>query len=109
MLASTRDPREAVVLVRLECGVLVAMVVLEVAAVVLACAIHRCWVREYEGFGVEREKMMMARKRSRRIEAITEESMANVGKVNEVKALELDEKMKNKYGSGQWVKKDIQG
>ncbi|RVX05375.1 uncharacterized protein LOC100256155 [Vitis vinifera] len=64
-----------------------------------------CWVREYEGLEAEREAA--ARKRSRRIARVQEESMANAAKIAEVKAKEFDEKMKNKYG--QWVKTDFEG
>ncbi|RAL37086.1 hypothetical protein DM860_004008 [Cuscuta australis] len=41
-LKSQRDPREAKVLVRLECAVMVAMFVAEVAVLVLSCAVERC-------------------------------------------------------------------
>ncbi|GFS33768.1 putative membrane lipoprotein [Actinidia rufa] len=64
-----------------------------------------CWVREYEGLEAERE--VSAKKRSRRIARVQEESMANAAKIAEVKAKELDEKVKNKYG--QWVKTDFEG
>lgn len=57
-------------------------------------------MREYEGLEAEREAM--TKKRSRRIAKVQEESMENAAKIAEVKAKELDEKMKNKYG--QWVK-----
>ena len=49
----------------------------------------------------------MARKRSRRIAKVQEESMPNVAKISDVKAKELDDKMKSKYG--QWVKTDFEG
>ncbi|GFS33779.1 putative membrane lipoprotein [Actinidia rufa] len=67
--------------------------------------VHSCWVREYEGLEAERE--VSAKKRSRRIARVQEESMANAAKIAEVKAKELDEKVKNKYG--QWVKTDFEG
>lgn len=66
---------------------------------------HSCWLREYEGLEAEREAM--ARKRSRRIAKVQEESVANVAKISDVKAKELDDKMKSKYG--QWVKTDFEG
>ncbi|KAK3034498.1 hypothetical protein RJ639_032487 [Escallonia herrerae] len=99
MLKSPRDPREAKLLLRLECGVLMAMFVMQLGVLALTCAVHSCWVREYEGIEAEREKT--ARRRSRRIVRVQEESMANVAKISDSKAKELDEKMKTKYG--QWV------
>ncbi|XP_059634737.1 uncharacterized protein LOC132277048 [Cornus florida] len=105
MIKSNRDPREAKLLVRLECGILMAMFIMQLGVLVLACAVHSCWVREYEGLEAERE--VTAKKRSRRIARVQEESMANAAKIAEIKAKELDEKMKNKYG--QWVKTDFEG
>ncbi|PON55587.1 hypothetical protein TorRG33x02_298800 [Trema orientale] len=105
LLRSNRDPREAKLLVRLECGVLMAMFLLQVAVFVLSCAVQSCWVREYEGLEAEREAV--AKKRSRRIAQVQEESMANAEKIKEIKAKELEEKMKSKYG--QWVKTDFEG
>ncbi|XP_057968191.1 uncharacterized protein LOC131157811 [Malania oleifera] len=105
MLKSPRDPREAKLLVRLECGIFMAMLMVQVGALVLTCAVHSCWVREYEGLEAEKEKS--ERQRSRRMARVQEESMANAGKVAEVKAKEFDEKMKSKYG--QWVKTDFEG
>ncbi|KAK2974974.1 hypothetical protein RJ640_009133 [Escallonia rubra] len=99
MLKSPRDPREAKLLVRLECGVLMAMFVMQLGVLALTCAVHSCWVREYEGIEAEREKT--ARRRSRRIARVQEESMANVAQISDSKAKELDEKMKTKYG--QWL------
>ena len=49
----------------------------------------------------------MAKNRSRRIAQVQEESMANAEKIKEIKAKELEEKMKSKYG--QWVKTDFEG
>lgn len=103
----TRDPREAKLLARLECGVLMAMLLLQVVVFALSCAVQSCWVREYEGLEAEREAA--ARKRSRRIAMVQEESLANAEKIKEVKAKELDEKMKSKYGNVQWVKTDFEG
>ncbi|KAK3040356.1 hypothetical protein RJ639_026761 [Escallonia herrerae] len=100
MLKSPRDAREAKLLVRLECGVLMAMFVMQLGVLALTCAVHSCWVREYEGIEAEMEKT--ARRRSRRIARVQEESMANVAKISDSKAKELDEKMKTKYG--QWAK-----
>lgn len=107
MLNSPRDPKEAKVLVRLECGVFMAMVVMQLVVLVLTCVVHNCWVREYEG--LEAEKEASARKRSRRIARVQEESLANAAKIAEVKAKELDEieKMRSKYV--RWVKTDFEG
>ncbi|KAJ6674292.1 MEMBRANE LIPOPROTEIN-RELATED [Salix viminalis] len=109
MLKPSRDPREAKLLVRLECGVLMAMLIMQLAVFVLSCAVHSCWVREYEGLEAEREAT--AKKRSRRIAKVQEESMANVAKIVEIKGKEFDDKMKSKskYGHTQWVKTDFEG
>ncbi|XP_021715147.1 uncharacterized protein LOC110683101 [Chenopodium quinoa] len=107
ILNSPRDPKEAKVLVRLECGILMVMFVLQVVVLVVSCLIHRCWVREYQGLEEEREKI--SRKRSRRIAGIDEESVANgAAKVSEDKAKEFDEKVKSKFGE-KWVKNDFEG
>lgn len=105
MLKSERDPKEAKVLVRLECGILMAMFLMQLLVLILSCVIHSCWVRDYEEIEAEREAM--AKKRSRKIAQVQEESMANAAKIAEVKAKEFDEKMKRKYG--QWVKTDFEG
>ncbi|KAI3443560.1 hypothetical protein Pfo_000225 [Paulownia fortunei] len=105
MFKSPRDPREAKVLVRLECGVLMAMFVMQLGVLILSCAVHSCWVREYEGLEAEREAT--AKKRQQKISRVQEESMANAAKIAELKSRELDEKMKNKYGK--WMKNDFEG
>lgn len=105
MFKSPRDPKEAKLLLRLECGVLMAMLIFQLLVLALSCVVHICWVREYEGLEMEREAT--AKKRSRRIARVQEESMANAEKIAEVKAKEFDEKMKSKYG--QWVKTDFEG
>ncbi|KAK2631530.1 hypothetical protein EUGRSUZ_L02787 [Eucalyptus grandis] len=105
LLGSRRDPKEAKVLARLECGVLTAMLLMELVVLALTCAVHSCWVREYQGLGAERDAV--EKKRSMRIARVQEESMANAAKIAEVKAKELDERMKSKYG--QWVKTDFEG
>lgn len=79
---------------------------MQLVVLVLSCAVHSCWVREYEGLEAEREAT--ARKRSKRIAKVQEESMVNAAKIAEVRANELDEKMKNKYHV-QWVKTDFEG
>ncbi|GKV17918.1 hypothetical protein SLEP1_g28370 [Rubroshorea leprosula] len=105
MLKSPRDPREAMVLARLECGILMAMVLVQLVLLVLTCVVHSCWMSEYEGLEAEREET--AKRRNRRIAKVQEESMANAAKIAEVRAKELDEKMKSKYA--QWVKTDFEG
>lgn len=105
-LKSPRDPREAKVLVRLECGVFMAMLLMQCGVLLVTCGVHSCWVREFEGIEAEREAT--ERKRSRRMARVQEESMANAVKIAEVKGKELDEKMKSNYG-GQWVKNDFEG
>lgn len=107
LLKSTRDPKEAKLLVRLECGILMAMLLMQSVVLVLSCVIQNCWVREYEG--LEAEKEATTKKRSRKIARVQEESMANAAKIAEIKATELDEKMKSKYGQTQWVKTDFEG
>lgn len=92
-------------MVRLECGVLTAMFLMQLVVLVLSCGVHCCWVREYEGLEAEREAA--ERKRSRRIAKVQEESMANAAKITEIKAKELDERMRSKYV--QLVKTDIEG
>ncbi|KAI5674273.1 hypothetical protein M9H77_14637 [Catharanthus roseus] len=99
MLKSKRDPKEAKVLVRLECGILMAMFVIQLGVVMLTCAVHSCWVREYEGLESDKEARM--KKRNQRIAKVQEECMENADKIAENKGKEFDEKMKSKYG--QWV------
>ncbi|XP_050921134.1 uncharacterized protein LOC127138679 [Lathyrus oleraceus] len=106
MLNSSRDPKEAKLLVRLECGALMAMCLLQFVVLVLSCLVHSCVVKSYEE--LEAEKEAIARKRSRRIAKVQEESTANVAKICEVKEKEFDEKMKSKYGQCQWVKTDFE-
>lgn len=96
LLNSARDPKEALVLVRIECGILMCMLMMQLTVLLLSCAVHSCWVREFEGLEIEREHT--AKKRSRNMARVQEESMANAAKIAEVRAKELDEKMMNKYG-----------
>ncbi|XP_043719518.1 uncharacterized protein LOC122667325 [Telopea speciosissima] len=105
LIKSTRDPKEARVLVRVECGTLMAMFIMQLGVLMMTCAVHSSWVKDFEGLEAEREAI--ARKRSRRLARVQEESMANAAKIAEVRAKELDEKMKSKYG--QWVKTDFEG
>lgn len=95
LLKSPRDPKEAKLLVRLECGVLMAMLMMQMVVLMLSCVVQSCWVREYEGLEAEREAM--TKKRGRRIAKVQEESMENAAKIAEIKAKEFDEKMKSKY------------
>ncbi|XP_057767123.1 uncharacterized protein LOC130987560 [Salvia miltiorrhiza] len=103
MLRSARDPREAKVLVRLECGVLMAMFVMQLGVLVVSCVVQSCWVREYEGLEAEREAT--ARKRRQKIARVQEESVANAATAVEMKNKDFDEKMINKYGK--WTENDI--
>ncbi|XP_022728957.1 uncharacterized protein LOC111284539 [Durio zibethinus] len=105
MLKSPRDPKEAKLLVRVECGIFMAMLLMQLVVLVLTCTVHNFWVREYEGLEAEREAT--AKKRSRKVARVQEESMANAAKIAEIKAKEFDEKMKSKYC--QWVKTDFEG
>ncbi|XP_073105298.1 uncharacterized protein [Elaeis guineensis] len=105
LLSSARSLREQKVLLKLEEGMILGMFMVQSAVLVSACIIQRWWVREYEG--VEAEREVIARKRSRRMARVQEEAMANAAAMAEVKARALDEKMKNKYG--QWMKNDIEG
>ncbi|KAI3447213.1 hypothetical protein Pfo_003878 [Paulownia fortunei] len=100
MIKSPRDPREAKLLVRLECGVLMAMFVMQLLVLLLSCAVHCCWVRGYEDLEAERDAMEK-KSRQKKIARVQEESMANSAKSAEMKGHGLDEKM-NK--NGQWVK-----
>ncbi|XP_039023828.1 uncharacterized protein LOC120156599 [Hibiscus syriacus] len=98
MLKTPLDVKEAKPLVRVECGVLMAMLVMQLLVLALSCAVHHCWVREYEGLEAEREST--AKKQSRRLQRVQEESMANAARIAEFKAKEFDEKMKSKYCQG---------
>ncbi|KAM2852002.1 hypothetical protein PS2_028043 [Malus domestica] len=80
LIKSPRDPREAKLLVRLEYGVLMAMLLMQVLVLVMSLVVHCCWVREYEGLEAEKEAMM--KKRSWRVAKVQEESMENVAKID---------------------------
>ncbi|OMO91803.1 hypothetical protein COLO4_18101 [Corchorus olitorius] len=105
MLKSPRDPKEAKLLVRVECGIFMAMLLMQLLVLTLTFMVYNCWVREYEGLEAEREAS--AKKRSRRLARVQEESMANAAKIAEIKDKEFDQKMKTKYC--QWVKTDFEG
>ncbi|KZV43527.1 hypothetical protein F511_27351 [Dorcoceras hygrometricum] len=105
MFKSPRDPREAKFLVRLECGVLMVMFVMQFGAIILTCAMHRCWVRDYEG--LEAERNATETKRRQIIARVQEDSIAESARIAEFKGKEMDEKIKNKYG--QQMKTDLEG
>ncbi|KAL9830925.1 hypothetical protein AtNW77_Chr3g0195261 [Arabidopsis thaliana] len=85
LLISTRDPREAKALVRVECGVFVAMIPLQIM---------------FEGLDVESEDSFR-RKCNRRVSTVED------GTGSDLKKMELDEKMNVKHV--QWVKTDFEG
>lgn len=99
MFRSSRDPREAKLLVRLECGTLMAMVLVQVVVLVLTWMVQGCWLREYEELEAERE----ATERKRR--AKTEEPAPTYTvKAPAVKTSKVgDEKMVK------WVKTEFEG
>ncbi|CAM8890206.1 unnamed protein product [Rhodiola kirilowii] len=82
MLKSSRDTREAKALVRLECGVLMCILVLHVLILVVSCVVHSLWVREYEGLAAE--------KRSRRMVRVQQEEQV-------VSSKELDGRVKTDF------------
>lgn len=77
---------------------------LQFVVLVLSCVVHSCLVKDYEE--LEAEKESLARRRSRRIAKVQEESTANIIKIDEIKDKEFDDKITSKYG--QWVKTDFQ-
>lgn len=105
MVASQRSPGETRFLLRLEAAALISMFVVQSAALILSCAVRSCWLRDYEGAAAERERA--AWRRSRRMARVQEESLANAAAMGEVKARELEEKLRVKYG--QLPKQDIEG
>ncbi|KAL8493069.1 hypothetical protein ACS0TY_024328 [Phlomoides rotata] len=48
IMKSARDPREAKLLVRLECRILMAIFVMHMGILILSCVVRNCCVREYE-------------------------------------------------------------
>ena len=84
MLRSPRDPREAKLLVRLECGLLMAMIVMQLWILLLSCVVHSCSVNA-EG-------------------KIAEEPVVTAT-ASEMKNRDFDEKMINKYGK--WNESDV--
>lgn len=82
---------------RVECGVLMAMFVVQLGVVILTCAVRSCCTLESD-----REVEMGRKKRSqRKVQQEEESSMDNTSNGDEVKGKEFGEKMKSKYG--QWV------
>ncbi|XP_058079625.1 uncharacterized protein LOC131227823 [Magnolia sinica] len=105
LLKPDKSPKEARILAKTACGILLSMFLLQLMVLVATCVVQSCWVREYEGLEAEREET--ARRRGRRMARVQEESMANAAKIAEVREKEMDEKMKSRYG--QWVKTDFEG
>lgn len=105
LLDSARSLREQRLLAKIEEGMLLAMFFVQAVVLVSVFALQRQWMREYEE--VEAEREASARKRSRRMAQVQEEAMANATAMAKVKARELDEKMRGKYG--QWAKTEIEG
>lgn len=82
---------------RVECGVLMAMFVVQLGVVILTCAVRSCCALESD-----REVEMGRKKRSqRKVQQEEESSMDNNSNGDEVEGKEFGEKMKSKYG--QWV------
>ncbi|KAE8664347.1 OBP3-responsive protein 4 isoform 5 [Hibiscus syriacus] len=70
MLKTTLEVKEAKLFARVECGVFIAMSVMQLLVLALSFAVHHCWVREYGGLEAEREST--AKKRSRRLQRVQE-------------------------------------
>lgn len=101
MFRSTRDPREAKLLVRLECGVLMAMVLVQVVVLVMTWMVHGCWVRQYEELEAEREAT--EQKRGMRAAKVGSAS-SYTAKAPEAKSERVDSEKVVK-----WVKTDFEG
>jgi hypothetical protein len=74
LLGSARDRREQFVLVFLEEVLLLAMILVQAAALVATCVVRRRWAREYEA--AETEKAAVALKRERKMARVQAESAA---------------------------------
>ncbi|XP_019191715.1 PREDICTED: uncharacterized protein LOC109186243 [Ipomoea nil] len=100
MLKSPRDPREAKVLVRLECGLMMVMFVMQLGVLVVSCVVQWCWVRRREDQSAEAAKEAWAQKKREWMVKVHENegTVPVTTKIGEVKGLELDEKMKSKCG-----------
>lgn len=109
MLKPAGHPKEAKLLVRVQCGILMAMLLMELALLVLDFAVHSCWVREYEGLESEKEAVLRKRRRMARVQG--EEIIAIASKVAEPKSntKDFDEKNLKRSKYGQWVKTDFEG
>ncbi|KAF3775795.1 hypothetical protein EJ110_NYTH49631 [Nymphaea thermarum] len=99
-LHSTRDPREAKALIRVNTVLLLAMFLMQMMVLVTVCILQSCLVAKYRGLESQREET--AKRRSKRMAQVQEESLANVAKMEETKSNDLDERMKAKYG--QWTR-----
>ncbi|XP_010535840.1 PREDICTED: uncharacterized protein LOC104811009 [Tarenaya hassleriana] len=97
-LKSIRDPREAKALVRFECVVFMAMVLVQIMVLVTSWVLHCIWVREFKGFEAEKSASM-ARKYSGRV-ATVEEGFVPEG-------MDLEDKKTGKHVK--WVKTDFEG
>lgn len=99
-LHPTRDPREAKALIRVNAVLLLVMLLMQMMVLITVCILQSCLVTEYRGLESQREEA--AKRRSKRMAQVHEETLANVAKIEETKAKDLDEKMKAKYG--QWMR-----
>ena len=62
-----------------------AILMLQIVVLVLSCAVHSCWVKEYQELEAKAETS--ARRRSKRMARVQEEAMVNVSKIEEVKGM----------------------
>lgn len=99
-MISPRDPREAKALVRIECGVFMVMIPVQMMVLVLACVLHCYWVRDFEALDAESD-LSYRRKYNTSVSTV-EEAIGS-----DVKAMELEEKTKGEHV--QWVKTDFEG
>ncbi|OWM77312.1 hypothetical protein CDL15_Pgr028949 [Punica granatum] len=88
LFRSTRDPREANLLVRLECGVLMAMVLLQAVVLALTWMVACCWVKEYDELEAEREAT--ERKLSRRAK-VEDSSLSYKAKITDINTKKVNE------------------
>ncbi|OWM77316.1 uncharacterized protein LOC116189021 [Punica granatum] len=101
LFRSTRDPREAKLLLRLECGALMAMVLLQGVVLALTWMVHCCWVKEYEELEAGREAT--ERKRSRRAK-VEDSSLSYKAEIADINTKKIDDEKVVK-----WVKTDFEG
>lgn len=83
---------------------MMAILMVQIVVLVVSCAVHSCWVKEYEELELEREAS--AKKRNRRMAKVQEEAMAEINK--EKKELDDDKVMRSKYAQCRWVKTDFE-